>query len=184
MMIPAGAAGPGVSVNQSQRPKFVAVSTLEDVQVIIINICTVIVLALQSCSEGGCSSLLSLKPSNSRRCDAPSSTQAADSGRWGATVKHWGFVSILRWRIWGGYLLPFLVIITVSWPSEQLNMHLNHVFFSGRATQRTSRQWCSSEPNTTRAQSIALPGVQGDDNYFDDRMMIVLIYCLKDDGWW
>ena len=44
MMIPAGAAGPGVSVNQSQRPKFVAVSTLEDVQVIIINICTIIVL--------------------------------------------------------------------------------------------------------------------------------------------
>ena len=39
MMISAGAAGPGVSVNQSQRPKFVAVSTLEDVQVIIINIC-------------------------------------------------------------------------------------------------------------------------------------------------
>ena len=38
-MISAGAAGPGVSVNQSQRPKFVAVSTLEDVQVIIINIC-------------------------------------------------------------------------------------------------------------------------------------------------
>ena len=44
MMISAGAAGPGVSVNQSQRPKFVAVSTLEDVQVIIINICTIIVL--------------------------------------------------------------------------------------------------------------------------------------------
>ena len=88
MMISAGAAGPGVSVNQSQRPKFVAVSTLEDVQVIIINICTTIVLALQSCSEGGRSSLLSLKPSNSRRCDVPSSTQAADSGRWGATVKH------------------------------------------------------------------------------------------------
>ena len=43
MMISAGAAGPGVSVNQSQRPKFVAVSTLEDVQVIIINICTIIV---------------------------------------------------------------------------------------------------------------------------------------------
>ena len=115
MMISAGAAGPGVSVNQSQRPKFVAVSTLEDVQVIIINICTVIVLALQSCSDGGWSSLLSLKPSNSRRCDAPSSTRAADSGRWGATVKHWGFVSILRWRIWGGYLLPtsFLVIVIV-----------------------------------------------------------------------
>ena len=51
MMIPAGAAGPGVSVNQSQRPKFVAVSTLEDVQVIIINICTIIVLPLQSCSS-------------------------------------------------------------------------------------------------------------------------------------
>ena len=132
-----GAASSVGGLNQSQRPKFVAVSTLEDVQVNILP-------DLKSTQ-----SIISLKTWQSQS-QAVRCAEFHPGGRFWAVgsnsktlrICQYPDVAELRWN---------------DYPSMSIVQHWLHKFyhFAGRATQRTSRRWCSREQNTTKARSTA-----------------------------